>query len=217
MHWPSLRAMYIQGHIPGTLNFHHPGGKEQVFTFAMSRDTTTICSITSPASNVLHLRSGLLNKDICSHSGGATIHVDYVAPPFSCVFNSTGLCVQAAMVTNAETGQKEAVACTAFGASYTVRIGNSDNSSTIALLESPKLLTPLTTTTPDPTTNVTASAMDALADALACPISGNINNTQDRFSWGSSIIQYTMLRCISLESNTGCCVDTSFTHGECRS
>ena len=177
-------------------------------------------SITNPVSNVLSfaIRAVIQGYLPPFRQCNQTCHFDvnYVAPALNCVsttdsvdfstvlptnilwnssyvFNSTGLYIQAAMVTNAETGRKEAVACTAFGASYAVRIGNSDNSSTITLLESPKLLTPLTTTTPDPTTNITASAMDALADAVAYAISGNINSSQDRFSWSSSIIQYTWM------------------------
>ena len=177
-------------------------------------------SITNPASNVLSFAIRAVIQGYlppfrqCNQT--CYFDVDYAAPALSCTditssadfgtllptnilwkssyeFNSTGLYIQAAMVTNAETGQKGAVACTASSASYSVRIGNSGNSSTITLLDSPKTLNPLTTSTPDPTTNTTASAMDALADALAFAISGSINNAQDHFSWDSSIIQYTWM------------------------
>jgi len=32
----AIRVMHIQGHIPSTLNFHHPGGKEQDKTWRAS-------------------------------------------------------------------------------------------------------------------------------------------------------------------------------------
>jgi hypothetical protein len=106
-------------------------------------------------------------------------------------FGTSGLFIQAAMITNAGTGQKEAVACTAFNATYIIRITNSGNSSTAILLEDPTLLNPITTTTLDSDTGPNPPAMGALTDALADSLSGTINSSE--WSWSGSVIQYTSM------------------------
>ena len=102
-------------------------------------------------------------------------------------FNNSGLFIDAAMVTNAATGQMSAVACTAYNATYAIRITNSVNSSTVIPLAEPLLLNPITNSGSDPS----AVAMGLLVNALANAVSGTISRAH--FSWGGSIIQFTWM------------------------
>ena len=102
-------------------------------------------------------------------------------------FNSSGLFIDAAMVTNAATGPMSAVACTAYNATYAIRITNSVNSSTVIPLAEPLLRNPITNSVSDPS----AVAMGLLVEALAYAVSGSVGRTH--FSWSGSVIQFTWM------------------------
>lgn len=203
---------------PGALSI--VGGEQVQPCFISVPDLAAahVGSISNPTSNIISLASRAVIDGYlppfrqCSQT--CHFNAEYTAPALQCrnttdsadfdtllpsgvlwnssyIFNSGGLTIQAAMLTNGETGQREAVNCTAFNATYLIRMDHSNISSTITLLDDPELHNELTTTTPDPDTHPSAAALGALADALARAINGSIHS--DQVQSPGSVIQYTWM------------------------
>lgn len=176
--------------------------------------------ITVPISNVVSFTSRAVIQGYLPpyRQCNQTCHfdVEYVAPALNCTdvsdsvdfnillppnilwnssytFNSSGLFILAGMATNAGTGAKEALECTAFNATYRARMDHSNISSSITLLSDPELLNPITTIIPDPGIDTGDATVGALADAFAYAINGSVDCSQYQFPAGSSIFQYTWM------------------------
>lgn len=203
---------------PGALSIIRGEQSQSCFITVPDLAAAHVGSISNPTPNVISLASRAVIQGYlppykqCNQT--CHFNVEYVAPALQCTnttssvnfatslppgvlwnssytFNSGGLIIQAAMLTNSQTDRREAVNCTAFNATYLVRMDHSNISSTATLLDDPELHNQLTTTTPDPDTNPSAAALGALADALAYAINGSIHGS--RYQTPGSVIQYTWM------------------------